>query len=325
MNDSELIGAQPWATELKPILFRHAHETTERIKGMGGRFVHYCSADVALRIITNREVWMRKASCMNDYMEMEHGHRCLLDAYHSPLGVRLKKLLNEVYPAFDTNLEKLFDGWIPGIKANTYLACLSEHLDSEDRYGRLSMWRAYGGSNGVALVVKNEPFFDDEMQLGAFSSPVAYLNGEQFSHRFEELVTGLEAKRDFLRIIPQDNLVGVMFHVFRMAVLCTKHPGFHEEREWRIFHTTGIEDNGTLRSEIKSVHGAPQPIKIIPLVNNAELKIKGIEVPDLIERIIIGPTQFPGALREAFVTTLEQAGASDPSKRVLVSDIPLRV
>jgi len=68
----------------------------------------------------------------------------------------------------------------------------------------------------------------------------------------------------------------------------------------------------------------PQPIYKIPLRNIPEEGFVGAEIPELIDRIIIGPTQYPSAAREAFEYLLEQAGVHDSADRVIVSDLPLR-
>jgi hypothetical protein len=44
----------------------------------------------------------------------------------------------------------------------------------------------------------------------------------------------------------------------------------------------------------------------------------------LIDRIIIGPTEFPEAIKEAFTDILANSGVSSPEAKVVVSDIPLR-
>ena len=38
------------------------------------RFVHYTSADAALKIIGSKRVWMRNTTCMADYREVQHGY-----------------------------------------------------------------------------------------------------------------------------------------------------------------------------------------------------------------------------------------------------------
>src|SRR5262249_7156591 len=39
----------------------------------GTRFVHYTSAEAALKIIRSKRLWMRNTTCMADYSEVQHG------------------------------------------------------------------------------------------------------------------------------------------------------------------------------------------------------------------------------------------------------------
>ncbi len=73
------------------------------------------------------------------------------------------------------------------------------------------------------------------------------------------------------------------------------------------------------------IGGTPQPIYKIPLRNIPEEGLIGVDIPEFLERIIIGPTEYSSAMREAFETLLTDAGVDDPAQRVHVSDIPLRV
>jgi len=57
------------------------------------------------------------------------------------------------------------------------------------------------------------------------------------------------------------------------------------------------------------VIGAPQPIYKILLKNVPEENLLGVEISELVNRIIIGSAQHPLPMYEAFVTLLEQAGA----------------
>lgn len=54
--------------------------------------------------------------------------------------------------------------YIKDIETRTYITCLSEHLSNEDNYGRLSMWRAYGHSTGIALIISPN-FLDTELSF----------------------------------------------------------------------------------------------------------------------------------------------------------------
>jgi hypothetical protein len=74
--------------------------------------------------------------------------------------------------------------------------------------------------------------------------------------------------------------------------------------------------------EIEELNGAPQPVYKISLTNTETLPM--VTVPALIDRIIIGATRDPIAMREAFEVLLDKAGVGDAGKRGFVSNIPLR-
>ncbi len=296
----------------------------DEMQARGGRFVHYTTAEVSVSIIKNQEIWMRKSTTMNDFMEIEHGLECIDAAYNGEPGAKFKEIIGRLHPGFCEDLDKRFDSWKPVFRDDTFLACISEHDDSEDGLGRLSMWRAYGGSNGVAIVLNNGPFLRPSDALNAYTSAVAYLSKEQFKREFSNIVSTMEGDENFLSNIKYDTLLGIVFKMFQYAALSTKHPGFHEEREWQIIHSPIYEASTNLRSDIVTVRGTPQPIYKIPLQNFPEEGLIGATIPELLDRLIIGPTGHPGPAREAFVTLLDRAGVPNAHEKVVVSQIPLR-
>jgi hypothetical protein len=108
------------------------------------------------------------------------------------------------------------------------------------------------------------------------------------------------------------------------GAVCTKHPGFWEEAEWRVLHFPWWEESAHMIKEIEVIQGTPQPVYKIPLIDMPEKGLFGIAIPDLIDRIIIGPTRDPLAMREAFIDLLTKAGVEQPDEKVFVSNIPLR-
>lgn len=72
------------------------------------RFVYYTSADTAMRILRNGEIWMRKSHLMNDFREIEHGFECLRGEY-SKSKPRMDALFDGMFPGFCERLEKLFE------------------------------------------------------------------------------------------------------------------------------------------------------------------------------------------------------------------------
>jgi len=220
--------------------------------------VHYSSADAAMKMITNREVWMRKASCMNDFSEIDYGMRCLRAALRSAEGKRLVGVLERLFPGLYLEVIKTFAGWQPWILENTYLTCLSEHHPDEDELGRLSMWRAYGGGTGVAVVMTATPFLTESDALRAYTSPVGYFTAAEFHQKFADIVSRIEANEPFLQRIDREKVKIRLFNMFLFAVTCTKHPGFKEELEWRVIHQPDLYPSPHLTKSIETIRGVPQ-------------------------------------------------------------------
>ena len=310
--------------ELRSLFFPYATRQLAAIKE-SGFLVHYTSATGAANILRSREVWMRKTRAMNDFSEVEHGKKCLLEAYAGDAGTRFSHALESVFPGIKSKLEDTFNGWLPHFEKDTFVTSLSEHLTSENELGRLSMWRAYGQGAGIALVVRLTPFESESDALKAYSSPVAYLSRASFASEFATLAANIEANRDVLRAHGEELALGNAFTMLRFAMLCTKHRGFAEEREWRVLHNPSLEPLERLRSSIELIHGTPQRVYRIPLKSVPEEGLTGLEVADLLERVIIGPCPDPILMWEGFVELLTEAGVPDAHEHVVISHIPLRV
>lgn len=222
--------------KLFSVLHPQFHERAEHVKKNNKRFVHYTSAEVALSIIDKREVWMRKSTMMNDSKEILHGRKCLESALASKSGKTLESCLSSVFPKIFEEIQEQLRRWAPVICFDTYLTCISEHEDVEDEHGRLSMWRAYGQNNGVAIVMKNSPFLEDSDALRIYTSPVAYLTESQFESDFQKICINLENIKDDLGELDEDTVKAYLFNSFQFAMICTKHPGFLEEKEWRLIY-----------------------------------------------------------------------------------------
>jgi hypothetical protein len=305
------------------IFFPHASKRLHSALACNQRFVHYTNAETATKIIRGNAVWMRKSSLMKDYREVEHGFQCLAAAYQNNKQ-RFCSLLDGMFPGFCAKLEERFSGWMPAFRMDTYITCISEHIEGEDLHGRLSMWRAYGGVNGVAIVVNGGPFLRPSNALKAYTSPVAYLNDKDFEIEFIGLLDSIEANRGFILSLGAGAVFDNMFAAFRYAVLCTKHPGFHEEREWRVVYSPSFVKSDRIVQSIESINGVPQSIYKIPFVDVPGEGLSGLCLPASIDRVIIGPTKYPLGIYDALVSLLTEAGVADAPLKVVISDIPLR-
>jgi hypothetical protein len=307
------------------VFYPHALEKTLKAEKSKTKFVHYTGAENGLKILRDAKLWMRKTSCMNDFMEVEHGLTCLRAAWAGGVGRRLQAYLDGRFTGLGNELASEFDKLALRLKYDTYIACFSEHGDpsgtiNEDQLGRLSMWRAYGGSNSVAIVIDTKPFVTPVHNTGIYSSPVAYLDDQEFAAKLSTVIDNMENDPTYLASFDRKLLRDVLVNVFRFGVLCTKHLGFAEEREWRLFHTPGIDPEGILSREIETVHGVPQFVCKIPL---ADVVVE-ITPSAILDRVIIGPTQYPNSIAEAFRAVLQAREVPDHVSKVVISDIPLR-
>lgn len=262
---------------------------------------------------------------MNDWSEVNHGLQCLFSAFNdSKSGKQLKILLNEIHPGMTDRFVEYFNKIIIQLRYETYITCISEHDPCVDDIGRLSMWRAYGPKGGLAFVLRPFAFFNETDALEAFTNPVSYVSESEFSERFSRVVDRIAESRHILESRNENELKEFLYFWFRWVAVCTKHPGFSEEREWRVVHSPTLFASDLVRGEVESVRGLPQIVYKILLKDLPDRNLIGIEMPKLLDHIIIGPTQFPYAVSEAFSRLLSDAGMSDARRRVRISNIPVR-
>jgi hypothetical protein len=321
-GDQKAIDKRLWK-----IFFPFAAEREDLAASRKTRFAYYTRAETATSILKTRRIWMRKSMCMNDFMEVQHGLQCLASTvYRTDVGKRFAVVLDQLFEGLWSETEKLLNDCTWHLRTDTYFTCVSEHKVEEDTLGRLSMWRAYGGTNGVALVMNNAPFQAQAPSdvLKIYASPVAYFDAERFEEKFGEAVTNIEKEADLVRQQNREDVKARIFRVLAFAAVCTKHPGFAEELEWRVIHFPWWESSDHMTKEIEVVQGVPQPVYKIPLEDIPEKGLWGITIPALFDRIIIGPTRDPLAMREAFAELLAKAGVEQPYNKIFLSNIPLR-
>jgi hypothetical protein len=211
-------------------------------------------------------------------------------------------------------------------RLNSYITSISLHAAHEDRHGRLSMWRAFGGQNTprVAFVFSIPKFTGAAVALNLLFSPVAYLTEDQVHGVIEEIVNNVGANCAFLQSVDRSAVLGMAFSMFLAGVTCLKHEGFHEEREWRAIYSPKRAPSPLMESSIEVVGGLPQPVYKIPLDVTASSALATLDFATVFDRLIIGPSPYPWAMFEAFVAALLKNGVSDAAARVFVSEIPIR-
>lgn len=310
--------------ELARVFFPYYEQRKSAVIAAGDRFAYYTNAETASKILGAQEFWLRNALVMNDFSEIAHGMECLRLAYDSSGGKILRAGLESCFPGITGEIEAMYNRLVPLIRYGTFITCFSEHSPAEDTRGRLSMWRAYGGTTGVAIVINGAVMHSESAALGAFSSPVYYGDLRDFGAAFDRVALGIAGRPELLAHAGRDRIRELVFHMLRFTALCTKHPAFHEELEWRVIASPSIINSERLIPSLEVVRGVPQQVLKIRLANAPELGLVGLAIPELIDRVIVGPCEFPEITATAFRERLKALAVPDWEERVVVADVPLR-
>lgn len=332
--DDRSLVAQRFAKNkmLESIFVPHVRRRRDELYGSPdigfARFIHYTSADSALKIITQKRLWLRNASCMADYKEVQHGFEILQRFFSiSENEQSFVNAINLFAPGAADEAIKLFNHWWGArtIPLRTFIASVSEHDSSEDLHGRLSMWRAFGGNVARVGLVLNVPGQSDGADaLRLYFSPVAYFKNDEAMKIIPEVIKQITANVDLLKTINKDEIRDWIFHMLLMNVTGIKHEGFREEREWRVVHCPLIYPAPIIKSFTEIIGGVPQIVYKIPLDKTVDPVLETLDFAKLFERIIIGPSQFPVAMADAFLEVLSQAGVADAANKIFISGIPVR-
>jgi len=308
------------------IFYPYALDKTVKALISGHSFVHYCSSSAASSMIQHQQVWMRNVTWMNDSSEIAHGKACLAGALKSESAAELTSVLDSHFAGFTDHLLHVLNSWMPHFEQETYITCLTEQMPDEEQMGRLSMWRAYGaGANPVAFVVNSGPFLRPSDALGAYTSPVAYLSPPQFIEQYALVARSIIDNIEYLRECGRDHVLAHLFAAYRHAIICTKHPSFHEEREWRIIYQPTFQQSKRLIPDRVTIGGAPQRIHKIPMIDVPEEGFYGATLPDLFQKLLIGPSSTSSQSKREFIELLYENGVQDAALKVEVSDVPLRL
>jgi hypothetical protein len=305
----------------------YARDPATGVLADAASFVHYTSAEAALSIIRNKRIWMRNAMSMADYREVQHG----LDIFDRFFSDKSKldafvAAVDECAPGAAMEAIALFRQQSNTTRLLTYIASISEHLPKENQHGRLSMWRAFGGNTArVALVLKIPWYSGGAAILKILFSPVAYLQEEEIHQTIYKVIANVKENREFLSSLSHQTIVSNVFSMILAGVTCTKHEGFSEEREWRAIYSPS-RSSDLMKCSMEVVGGIPQTVYSLPLDESISPALSGLEFSRIFDRLIIGPSQYPWPMYEAFTTALTQAGipAETAQQRVRISGIPIR-
>lgn len=308
---------------LAKILAQRESSEFIRLHNNNIHFSHYTSASSAMLIIRNKNIWMRNAAIMNDHSEVKYGEYCLSSCWNdSEIKPYLKKTLDKINNGIYNQISLLLEEYRERRINQTFILSVSEHDPTEDKYGRLSMWRAYGGNNSVALIL-NRKSINNLIQKDLAVLPVMYVHLYEFKIFIKRLITEIDENVDKIKNIEPSIFIKTVWTYLQYIILSTKHPGFKEEREWRIIHSR-VYENTHLKESIEIINEVPQVVFKV----NMEYMLLNDQLSNpiskVIEKIIIGPTDNSNILCDAFYAEIKNIYPSDAKSKIIQSKIPLR-
>jgi hypothetical protein len=291
---------------------------------------HYTSLEVLEKVIRSNELWFSNPLFMNDMQEvrfgMIEGRRIFEELFFDPKTVAACGSNERAIIVQDT-FHRHFNDFDMNHLFDVYVFCLSEH-DPNNKDGRLSMWRGYGGAGrGVALVFKSDLF---TLNVGSplLFAKVRYGSDEErradIRNAFTSCIDTIQKHN-----IPDENLHQVSFHMFELMMLLSlvsKHLGFFEEQEWRVIYLPNRDTNGLLRDSFSYVVGRNgiEPklrFKIEPLRTEPDVTWT---FKDILDQIILGPSISSPLATRSVLRMFDTLKRPELKAKLRPSGIPLR-
>src|SRR5262249_40922898 len=155
-------------------------------------------------------------------------------------------------------------------------------------------------------------------------SPVSYLAENEVRDVAERVIVNIRDYKDFLSglvaELGAEKLSQTVLAMLLAGVTCLKHKGFEEEREWRAIYTPKISESKFMTKSTQKPGGVPQIVYELPFDKTVSPLIESLDLADVLDRIIIGPSPYPFAIARAFSDALDDAKIA-PAGRIITSGI----
>lgn len=272
---------------------------------------HYTTAAGLLGILNGANIWASDLRFLNDAQESVYARDMVIEAIanmENPVTRPEHQAHKHGEPAVETfaRYQEFVLDELKDSEFGVYVTCFCESGDL------LSQWRGYGKDHGYAIEITKDALHNAVSEIPTYP-PASGLFKVSY---------GLEAARSVVENAVQQvadfnlNHPGVKAHYSALAVSSmlaqAKHPGFSEEREWRLVVGLEVLEESILGG--KPTLYRPTPMAIVPY----------LEIPLPRESIIsirVGPGDNSevraGGLRRLLKTLGSHA-------TVTYSEVPLR-
>lgn len=299
-------------TNFQNELYSSYNKRVEEFKATDKCLVHYTTADTALKILSNNELWLCSVNGMNDYNEMRTGMKKIACSINKNSYLQsLKNVLNATHPKLhETVIETL--NTIHERYLATYGLCLSE-ASSEDVNGSTYMWDNYASQEGVAIQF-NKNIFSYELPLPELV-PMEYYTVKEVDEEIEHLIKLLNDHQAEVDDQDFDILMKLLLDKISYGVFCLKSQKYEQEKEWRVMLNDKLQnvDYPYLKKERVIIRNESRDIY------KFNLSLAGIELNNVLHRIIIGRFQDPEKVKEEFIKLLSNKIDDIENKIIILS------
>lgn len=309
--------------------FINEDEELRKFSGNENCLVHYTSAEAAAKIISNQQIWLRHVRYTNDKSEIRYGIEKFFDVFRDYRN-SYYDVIDQIDPQKGREIfDEYFHRDLAFAHEDSYIVCFSNHERHEVNnasFGLLSMWRSYGRNNAVCIVLNSDHFINMSSEVkNAPLIKIRYKDGPLLVKREIERFLGIIQKNiELLKKNPVYSIDNIV-HKLKCEILTLKHPSFSEEREYRVVFSPNIPSNIINGPDLTFINEKPQLVYNIPLdVMESDNNIN-YNIENIIDKIVIGPSDFQYENLNLFVHLLRTKGVKNPKERVVIADIPLRV
>jgi hypothetical protein len=278
---------------------------------------HYTSAEAAYKIISSKKIYMRDARFTNDQSEIHYGYDLLIKAFLDKYAALYKDLFNKIDNSLIDKFHEIIQRDIKIVLQNNFIFCLfgqDSTKTDELHNGKLSMWRSYGGKNGVCFQFNGN--VASTSLVNPVLSKVNYWNYDDLDKEMERFYNFLMANIDFISQ-SKSVLIEKIINKIKYDLAFMKNPRFKEENEWRLvcFPEFGVDSEYIVENVI--INGIPQVVVSVPF--SADY---GTSFEEIIGNVVIGPSSYAPLIQRSIAELLRVEGVQKAHDIVLLSDTP---
>lgn len=197
-----------------------------------GNISHYTSADGAIGILTNMELWLTNIYFLNDNQEMFYTYKLIK-----------KEVLPAIKEQIDENFAKTISNYIEYLLSEEYFKEESKTLARNDFYiasfsleeDNLSLWNYYTktGATGYSLTFKDYMFMDHAVAQGK----VCYNADEQKQMLINTILKYNTDYQNSQSEVKKGDVAKELIYNFKIYSLFFKAKKYEIEKEYRIIMT----------------------------------------------------------------------------------------